>query len=75
MTSWPWILRALTVIPAFSLFAIWHGIGAPWAAFLMWLVCTSGAELIIEVSRRANERRRTPSRPLRGGRRRTDPPL
>jgi len=75
MTSAPWIIRALSVAAALWLFVQWQSIGAHWAALLMWLLCTSGAELIIEVSRRAGERRRSPGRPLRGGRRRTDPPL
>jgi len=34
-----------------------------------------GAEAVIHVSHRARDRRRSESRPLRGGRRRSDPPL
>ena len=74
MTSWHWILRAVAVAVALWLFMQWQSIAAKWAGLFAWLLCVGGAELIIEVSRRANDRRRTPSPPLRGGRRRTDPP-
>ena len=74
-TSDAWIIRGLALAVALSLFTHWQNTGAYWAGLIMWLLCASGAELIIEVSARASERRRSPSRPLRGGRRRTDPPL
>ena len=75
LASGPWIVRGVCMVAAFWLFLQWQSIGAHWAALVMWLLCASGAELIVEVSRKAQERRRVPGRPLRGGRRRTDPPL
>jgi hypothetical protein len=74
MLPWPWIVRAVAVAVALCLFMQWQSIGAQFAALLTWLLCVGGGELIIETSRRAQERRRLPGRPLRGGRRRTDPP-
>jgi hypothetical protein len=75
LANGPWIIRGLSMVAAFWLFLQWQSIGAHWAALIMWLLCASGAELIIEVSRKASERRRSPGRALRGGRRRTDPPI
>ena len=69
-----WIIRGLALAGALWLFTQWQSVGAHWAALIMWLLCASGAELIIEAGRKASERRRSPGRPLRGGRRRTDPP-
>jgi hypothetical protein len=75
MTSAAWVIRGAGMAAAFWLFMQWQSAGAHWAGLIMWLLCASGAELVIEVSRKATERRRAPGRPLRGGRRRTDPPL
>jgi hypothetical protein len=75
MISWHWMIRAVAVAVALCLFMQWQSIAARWAGLFAWLLCVGGAELIIEASRRANDRRGTPSAPRRGGRRRTDPPL
>ena len=75
MVTWHWMLRAAAVAPALWLFTQWQGIGAQWPAMFSWLLCTGGAELIIEASRSARERRRKPNLPRPGGRRHTDPPL
>jgi hypothetical protein len=53
----------------------WQSIAAHWTALFAWLLCAGGAEAIIEASRGNKDRRRIPSPPMRGGRRRTDPPL
>ena len=74
MITWHWIIRAVAVAPALWLFMQWQSIGAQWPALFSWLVCVGGAELAIEASRSARERRRTPNLPRPGGRRRTDPP-
>lgn len=58
MTSGPWMIRGLSSAAALALFVQWHSIGAQWAGLILWLLCTSSGELIIEVSRKARERRR-----------------
>jgi hypothetical protein len=73
MPVWPWIVRASALAAALWLATAWLRLGVQWAAVFNWLLCMGGAEAIILVSRRARDRRRAPSRPLRGGRRRTDP--
>jgi hypothetical protein len=73
MPKWPWILRAVALAVAVWLVMQWQSLGVQWAAFFNWVLCMGGAEAIIHVSRRARDRRRAPSRPVRGGRRRTDP--
>ena len=73
MPKWPWILRAAALAIAVWLVMQWQSLGVQWAAFFNWVLCMGGAEAIIHVSRRARDRRRAPSRPVRGGRRRTDP--
>jgi len=75
MTGWHWIIRAAALAPALWLFTQWQSIGAQWVALFAWFLCVSGAELIIEVSRSTQDRRRGSSPPLPGGRRRTDPPV
>jgi hypothetical protein len=55
MTSWQCIIRAVAVAVGLYLFMQWQSIGAHWAALLTWLLCVGGAELIIEVSRRAED--------------------
>ena len=74
MRSGPFILRG--VFAAFALWLVmqWLAIGMPWAGLASWLICAAGAEVMLEASRRAAERRRAPHLPLPGGRRRTDPP-
>ena len=74
-TYWPWIVRAGALTAAVWLFMQWQNLGVHWAALFNWVLCMGGAEAIIYVSRRARDRRRTVSPPLRGGRRRTDPPV
>jgi hypothetical protein len=73
--AWYWIVRAVAVAVALWLFIQWQSIGAYGPAVIMWLLCACGAEMIIEMSERTRERRRHPSPPLRGGRRRSDPPI
>jgi len=73
MPKWPWILRAVALAVAVWLVMQWQSLGVQWAAFFNWVLCMGGAEAIIHVSRRARDRRRAPGRPVRGGRRRTDP--
>ena len=76
MIGWHWLIRAVALAPALWLFAQWQSIGAQWVALFAWLLCVSGAELIIEVSRSASkDRRRRASPPLPGGRRSSDPPV
>ena len=74
MKTGPLIVRGAVGAFAIWLFMQWHDIGAPWPALFSFLLCATGVELMIEASRRAAERRRAPQVPLRGGRRRTDPP-
>jgi hypothetical protein len=75
MLIWPWIIRAFALAAAVFLFMEWQNLGVQWAALFNWVLVMGGAEAIIHVSRQARDRRRAPSPPLRGGRRRTDPPL
>jgi len=75
MLIWPWIVRASALAAAMFLFMEWQNLGVQWAAVFNWVLVMGGAEAVIHVSHRARERRRSVSRPLRGGRRRTDPPL
>ena len=75
MLIWPWIVRAFALAAAMFLFMQWQSLGVQWAAVFNWVLVMGGAEAVIHVSHRARERRRTVSPPLRGGRRRTDPPL
>jgi len=72
MANWPWIVRAAALTAALWLVMQWQSLGVQWAALFNWVLCMGGAEAIIHVSRRARDRRRAPSRALRGGRRRTD---
>ena len=74
MLIWPWIIRAFALAAAVFLFMEWQNLGVQWAALFNWVLVMGGAEAIIHVSRQARDRRRTASPPLRGGRRRTDPP-
>jgi hypothetical protein len=74
MIRWHWLIRAVVAACALWLFMQWQSIAAQWAALFSWLLCAGGAELIIAVSP-AKDRRRMPSPPRRGGRRRTDPRL
>jgi predicted tellurium resistance membrane protein TerC len=69
-----WIVRAVVLAVGLWLFTQWQSIAAQGAALFAWLLCAGGAELIVEANRR-RERRRSPSPPLAGGRRHTDPPL
>jgi hypothetical protein len=73
MLKWPWAVRGAALTVAVWLAMEWLRLGVYWAAVFNWLLCTGGAEAIIQVSRRARDRRRVPGRPVRGGRRRTDP--
>ena len=75
MLIWPWIIRAFALATAVVLCMEWQNLGVQWAALFNWVLVMGGAEAIIHVSRQARERRRASSPPLRGGRRRTDPPL
>ena len=50
-----WITRAAAAAAGLYFFMGWHGIGAPWPGLITWLLCTGGAELIVEVSRKAEE--------------------
>jgi hypothetical protein len=75
MLIWPWIVRTAALAAALFLFMEWQNLGVQWAALFNWVLCMGGAEAIIHVSHKARERRRGASPPLRGGRRRSDPPL
>jgi hypothetical protein len=75
MAGWHWIVRALVGVFGLWLFMQWQSIAAQWTALFAWLLCAGGAEAIIAASRGAQDRRRVSSMPLRGGRRRTDPPI
>ena len=75
MLIWPWIVRASALAAAMFLFMEWQNLGVQWAAVFNWVLVMGGAEAVIHVSHRARDRRRSEGRPLRGGRRRTDPPL
>ena len=72
---WPWIVRAFALAAAMFLFMEWQNLGVQWAAVFNWVLVMGGAEAVIHVSHRARDRRRSVSPPLRGGRRRSDPPL
>jgi hypothetical protein len=67
------MIRAAGIAVALHLFMQWQSIGQPWIGLFMWLLCMTGAEIIVHVSRSVADRRRRGSAPLRGGRRRTDP--
>jgi hypothetical protein len=75
MLIWPWIVRSFALAAAMFLFMEWQNLGVQWAAVFNWVLVMGGAEAVIHVSHRARDRRRSESRPLRGGRRRSDPPL
>jgi hypothetical protein len=75
MLIWPWIVRAVALAAAMFLFMEWQNLGVQWAAVFNWVLVMGGAEAVIHVSHRARDRRSAASRPLRGGRRRSDPPL
>jgi len=70
-----WIVRAVVLAVGAWLLVQWQSIAAQAAALFAWLRCAGGAELIVGANRRTRERRRSPSPPLGGGRRHTDPPL
>ena len=72
---WPWIVRAFALAAAMFLFMEWQNLGVQWAAVFNWVLVMGGAEAVIHVSHRARDRRSAASRPLRGGRSRSDPPL
>ena len=75
MLIWPWIVRASALAAAMFLFMEWQNLGVQWAAVFNWVLVMGGAEAVIHVSHRARDRRSSTSRPLRGGRRSSDPPL
>ena len=75
MLIWPWIVRAVALAAAMFLFMEWQNLGVQWAAVFNWVLVMGGAEAVIHVSHRARDRRSAASGPLRGGRRRSDPPL
>jgi len=70
-----WVVRTVVLAVGLWLFMQWQSIAAQGAALFAWLLCAGGAELIVEANRRGRDRRRSPSPPLVGGRRHTDPPL